>query len=746
MSGLGRRLRAERDLWQAVWKHVDTFLDRIESASDDDRTHVETMCALFPVFNVIEAARQRSVGYRLGAALAAAPGGLDAAGHLVGTVNQGGLTSGERIPGVEDCEFAVAGYHVNDDGEIDDPPGSFMSRSVTLARFRDEKHGEVTLRTPTYEFGDLTGAAPFAGAAMVPIVIGDGGLFPRDARENAMNGNAFAFTTWRALRDARALAVRLNATDPPLPLSGRLTQLLAPGTFPPPRADLLAIGSTARGHAQQCVSDAATLQTARARLAETGASDALTGALSTAAQTMQGQAADFGWSADRLSSPIVDTLGYAGLVTVRNRLIAAEGLPGPSGLPITLELLDAAAATAMNEAVENRIGYPDGPLRQLRMLQWTLRFFWEHRKAWMAWRHNLVLARLHADYMRGFTESLARVLNGQTSGIPLPATSKIGRETLVGATEIPLAGIPDLSTLVAGQIVVAGGARPAAAPVVDVLFDGKKLPPMRLKVPPLAVSVATGKDVPGMPGLLALATPLGTQYRRLDDDELRRGADRTGPAGDALVQALVAHRSRLALVLGDAGGGTGQRPAPPAVARPYPGIHRFDLEGPVSPASNRLFLRTMPLRSASGTGEQLPVARPGEIVLLHGRDQDGVAWQTAVEVDHAVVTTGGEARAEEAAGATPVPPCCAHDAPVMVVYVRSLLLPSGVELHDAFLHRSFAGFGARSLVTGVVLPEELDPDTSSTVQVGPDTLRPRRDPELRAAMRVFDEWMPKETA
>lgn len=733
MSALGRRLRAERDLWQAVWRHVDTFLDRIESSASDDQVHAETMCALFPVFDVIESSRKRSVGYRLDASLAAAPGGLGAGGHPIATVSAGDLKSGKRIPGVEDCEFAVAAYRINSDGEIDDPPWSFMTRSIALATFRDEKHGHVVLRTPTYEFGDL------GGAAMVAIDVGDSGLFPRAAREEAMNGGEAKFTKWKSLRDARVAAAKMLGGSTAVSLSARLAALGYPATH----VDLIDIGAEARAHAQRCRHDVGVLDQAKGRLSDIGLGAEVTGAIAAASATMHQQSLDFDEAANQLESP--HGLGYAALLAVGQRLAAAEGSPGLSGLPLTLEKLDVAAAQAMNEAVENRIGYPDGPLRQLRMLQWTLRFFWQHRTAWMAWRHGLVLARLYAEYMRGFTLSLERVLAGQPSGIPLPANSKFGRETLIGATEIPLAGIPNLSSLVAGQIVVVGGERPTAAPVVDVLFDGRKLPPMRLKVPPLAVSVATGKDVPGVPGLIKLATPLGDHHRRLDDDELRRSANRLGPAGDAIVQSLVAHRSRLALVLGDAGGGAGKRPAPPVIANPYPGIHRFDLEGPITPSDNRLFLKSIPPASASGTGESLPIARPGEFVLLYGRDEEGVAWQTAVEVDHVVVTTGGEAKKDEVAGATPVPPCCGHDEPVMVVYVRSMQLPSDVQLDGAFLHRSFAGFGVQSLVTGVVLPETLDGDTSSTVQVGPDLLRPRRDPELRAAVRVFDDWMPKET-
>ncbi len=738
MSGLGRRLRPERDLWYAVWRQVETFLDRIDSAVGDDERHAKTMCVLFPVFDVIERARERSVGYRLSEALRAVPGGAGGNGLPIATVAGATLVSGLRIPGVEDCEFAVAGY-APDSGTIDrNKPISLLSRSVNLATFRDEKHGQVLLRTPTYDFGHLD------GAAMQAIPVGDGGLFPPGEREKATNGDEFRFTRWTDLRNFRVQNAKTIGADAATPLSAKLSALLAPEVLPPKHTEVRAIGDKARGHARQCRHDSVVLERAKASLSEAGIDGDVTGAIATASATMSQQALDFDFAADKLSNGA----GYTELLGLVQRLSVAEGVPGASGLPVTLERLDLAAAKAMNEAVESRIGYPDGPLRQLRMLQWSLRVFWEQRRAWMRWRHDFVLARPYAEYMRGFTLSLERVLNGQPSGIPLPANSKIGRPALALATEVPLAGIPDLSSLAAGQIVVVGGERPTAAPVVEVLFDGKKLPPLRLKVPPLVVSLETGKDaggrnIPGMPGLIPLATPLGDRSSRLEDAELRRGASRRGPAGDALVRALVAHGSRLALVLGDAGGPGGRRPAPPPIAKPYPALHRFDLEGPITSTDNRLFLKTVPPASASGTGEPLPMARPGEMVLLYGRDEDGIPWQTAVEVDHVVIATGGEAKKDESAGATPVPPCCAHDEPVMVVYVRPMQFPG--ELHDAFLHRSFAGFGAPSLFTGVLLPEEVDPDTASTVQVGSQILRPRRDPELRAAVRVFDEWMPKET-
>jgi hypothetical protein len=763
VSGLGRRLSAERDLWRGVWQHVDTFLDRISSASDNDKTHATTMCALYPVFAVIERARQRSVGYSLSPATTAVPGGE---GLSVGlsTIEKGA----GRIPGVEECEYACAPYAVSkdDDGNatIDDPPKIILQRSVKLAQFRDLKHGEVTLRTPTYEFGFLSLGGPF-----VAIEVGDTGMFPKDAREDAMNGDAkdgdgnpvpANFVSWSALRTVRLLARAAPDKDGKTPL--RLSAQLMALTYPMKQTELNAIASTATAYAAATHADIATLNSAKTALSDAGVSDTVTGAILTATQAMSAQETAFKQAASAIANHGIPS--YSTLTQWKHLLETAEGTIAASGLPTALDTLDGEAAKAMNEAVENRIGYPDGPLRQLRMLQWTLRFFWEHRRGWMNWRHKLVLSRLHFEYLNNFTRSLDHVLKGQASGliypgnatgaagVPLPANTKVGKQILVGATEIPLSNLPDLTLLQAGRIAVIAGDRPTAAPVVDSLIDGKKLPPVRFKVPALAVSVETGPGLPGTPGLIAAGAPVQDHYRKIDDDELYRGAHRPGLPGDGrpsrasdgIIHALIAHRSRLALVLGNSGGD--DRPAAPAMVRPYPTIARFELEGTVTPSDNRLFLKALPARASSGTGEQLVLAAPGEFLLLHGKDKDNETWQTAIEVDRCVVVTGSEAKRDDASGATPTPPCCADDEPVMVIYLRQMYLPSDItELHGAYLHRSFAGFGARSLMTRVMLPVELDPSTSSSLTVGSTTIAPRRDPELEVAWRVFDEWIPKET-
>lgn len=768
MSGLGRKLSAERDLWRAVWQQVDAFLDRIGSASDNDRTHATTMCALYPVFSVIERARRRSIGYALDPATAAVVGGESLSVGLA----QIQLGAG-RIPGVEECEYACAPYAVSkdDDGNavIDDPPKILLSRTVELAKFRDLKHGEVTLRTPTYEFGSLTLMDGGRSVAAMAIEVGDGGMFPRAAREDAMNGDAkdgegnpvpANFVSWSALRKLRLDVKAAPDEDGKKPL--RLSEQLMNFEYPPKQTELNGIASVATSYASDTHADLLALNGARQQLTDAGIGGEITGAIAAATQAMTAQEAAFRKAAAAIGNHGIPS--FAKLSEWKQLLEDAEGKLADSGLPTEIDALDRKARKAMDEAVENRIGYPDGPLRQLRMLQWTLRFFWEHRRGWMNWRHRLVLSRLYSEYMAPFTVSLARVLNGQTSGliypgnadgaagVPLPATTKVGKQILVGATEIPLSNVPDVALLEAGRICVVAGDRPTAAPVIDALIDGKKLPPVRFKVPQLAVSVETGAGLPGTPGLVATGTPIQDHYRRIDDEELYRGAHRPGLPGDGkpsrardgILHALIAHRSRLALVLGNAGGD--DRPKAPAMARPYPTTPRFDLEGTITPSDNRLFLKALPPRASSGTGEQLLLAAPGEFLLLHGKDADGQAWQTAIEVDRCVIATGSEARRDDGAGATPVPPCCADDEPVMVIYLRQMFLPSEItELSGAFLHRSFAGFGARSLMTRVMLPEALDPSTSSSVTVGATTISPRRDPELEVAWRVFDEWMPKES-
>lgn len=732
MTALGRRLQGERDLWKAVWRQMETALDRIDAARDQDEPHVKTMCALLPVFGVVERARHRANGYRLDDALGASPAGVGR-----GNVGGGQLVSTTRIPGVEDCEFAVTGMKVDDDGELTD--AAFLWRTTTLAVFRDEKHGtDVVLRAPAYDFGALTGAP----VVHVDGVI-DGGFFTKDQRRKAADGEDQGddmFRTWAAVRNGRLDALDKDqlAADAP-PLAAKLDGL---GDHPS-AVSLQALALEARDRAAACRSDELVLRGSEAILDEVGAAAAAE-AVAAAGAALADMAAHYESAASRLSDGV---LGYQERTSVRDSLQRGDGIRvPPSNLPAAIAALDAAAAAAMQEAVELRIGYPDGPLRQLRMLEWTLRFFWDQRRQWMRVRHRVVLSKLHQRYMGGFVRSLDRVLRGLSSEIPLPAGTTAGRDTMVGATELALGfdSPVDLGELVAGQIAVVGGSRPTAAAVVDVLVDRKKAPPQRLKVPPLVVSPEVGTDLPGIAGMIERGAPIGRSMPRvLAREEILTGHSRAGRGHDGLVQSLIAHRSRLALVLGEDGGS--DRPAPPRMERPYASITEFAVEGEVSASDTRLFLSQVPPASASGTGERIGIARPGEVMLLRGVDADGDWWQTAIEVDRSEVLAVSEARAGEEVGQSPVPTCLCDDPDVMVVHVRAMQLRH--PLTQVVLHREFEGFGARCLVTEVMLPVDLDADTASaTASVGGQTVTVRRDPELAAAVKVLDQWMPKESA
>ena len=130
-------------------------------------------------------------------------------------------------------------------------------------------------------------------------------------------------------------------------------------------------------------------------------------------------------------------------------------------------------------------------------------------------------------------------------------------------------------------------------------------------------------------------------------------------------------------------------------------------------------------------------------MLLRGADEHDQFWQTVVEVDRAEIVAGAQARADDAVSATATPPCCADDAPVMIVHVRTMQLPTGVVLVRAIrLHRDFRGFGLRSLLARGVLPVQLDPETATvTVPDGAVTRTVLRDPELKVAVRIFEEWL-----
>ncbi|RKH13887.1 hypothetical protein D7X74_21010 [Corallococcus sp. CA047B] len=715
-----KRLSMELDGWQAAWKQLDAFLDRVDGAAEQDSPYVQTVCALLPVFSVIERARRRAVGIALSPALPSAPGGAGLPG-----LTTAALVGGEqRLPGVEELEFAVGTIGTNSDGEL--TKASVLAGTVTLFAFRDEKHGgEVAVRVPTYDFG------PLLASGIVDEAI-DAGLFSTDQRRAAAEGDAAEMKTWTGLRATRRGELTTTAETVPLSsvLNGLSTSSL-PGAFDP-------VASGAATCRDECLADRGVLLQAKTTVEEQGADVALTDALQRAADSLQGQATDYGTVATALQPPRTATHSPTALADLQATLRRADspGLPGQ--LSIEMTLLDVEAGKGMDDAVAARLAYPDGSLRMLRTLEWSLRFHWVFRQRWFDARNRAVLAPLLRQVLKPFCDSLTRVLAGTSTGIPLVGAVTVVKDTPTQATALSVTPTADLTKVQAGHVAHVGGERPTLALVLGWEVKGGPPGDMRLRITPLNVSIATDAKLPGVAGLVRSGATVSGSAVSLSTQELLEGQSAAGPQADGIVQETLALGTRLTLLLGQGGNALGL--VPPTVPAPYPG-QTFKLLPPVEVGATRLFLDGIPLASTSGSTTPVQVARPGELLLVRGADDEGTWWQGVAQVDTVSVLTGAAARDEDPVTATPTPVCCGDDEEVVVITLRDLQLPKAL-VRDVTLRRDFKGFGGPSLATGVMLPIELDPGTVNvTVQDGGVTKTVLRDPELRVAAAVLKTWL-----
>ncbi|CAM3931830.1 hypothetical protein G4177_11750 [Corallococcus sp. ZKHCc1 1396] len=715
-----KRLSMELDGWQAAWKQLDAFLDRVEGAAEQDAPHVQTVCALLPVFSVIERARRRAVGIALSPALPSAPGGKGLAG-----LAPAALVGGEqRLPGVEELEFAVGTIGADGDGKL--TGAAMLAGSVTLFAFRDEKHGgEVVVRVPAYDFGPLLASGTVADAI-------DAGLFSTDQRRAAAEGGEAEMKTWTGLRNTRR--GQLTTTAETVPLSSVLGAL----SVSSPSSDFDPVASGAATRQSECLADRSVLLQAKTTVEEQGADVALTDALQRAADSLQGQATDYGTVATALQPPRTATHSTTQLADLQATLRRADSPGMPGQLSTELTLLDVEAGKGMDEAVAARLAYPDGSLRMLRTLEWALRFHWVFRQRWFDVRNRTALAPLLRQVLKPFCDSLTRVLAGTSTGIPLVGAVTVVKDTPTQATALSVTPTVDLAKVQAGHMAHVGGERPTLALVLGWEVKGGTPGDKRLRISPLNVSIATDAKLPGVAGLVRSGATVSGSAVSLSAQELMEGCSAAGPQADGVVQETVALGTRLALLLGQGGNALGL--VPPAVAAPYPG-QTFKLLPPVEVGAARLFLEGMPLASTSGSAQPVPVARPGELLLVRGADDEGTWWQGVAQVDTVSVLTGAAAREEDPATVTPTPVCCGDDEEVVVITLRDLQLPKAL-VRDVTLRRDFKGFGGPSLATGVMLPIELDPGTVNvTVQDGGVTKTVLRDPELRVATAVLKGWL-----
>lgn len=714
MSAIARRVRAERDLWKAVWKQMEAFLDRVDGAADQDEPHAQTLCQLLPVLNVIESARYRASGVRLEAAR---PATLRGTGLV--TTAAALKPSPTRLPGLEECELATAPMHIPDDSHQQ----VVLWPSETLAIFRDAKrHLDGAKVVPAYDNGRVTTYEPLDDAA-------DDGLFPFDNREDAAEGDEVVYVPWSTLRQTKLDALPA-ATGTARPLSVQLDAL----TLAAPLADYRAIGAGAAAAAAACLADRATLAAARAELEEVGADAALIAALGAVETELLEQARGYQGVADQLANPTSSQL-QQDKEALEARLRAADFVGGLLGLSTKMIALDQASSAAFDAACEARITYPDGPLRQLRLLEQGLRFYWRMRSRWMGQRFPLITYPIVDQVWQVYVDGLDDVVLGRPSQLVLPPGTVTTMSVNARATKVYVTGIPLPAGFAPGRLAMIDGPRPAAMVVTDLGFDKYGL---FLMTTPVELSLDTDEALPGVPGLIDPGVAIRPQFPTFTTAEWQRGvaiiASRT-----ALLTGLIAHASRLELLLG--AGAAGDRPAARPVPRPYPGVTHWALEGPVAPEAARLFLAAVPSASASGTGERLGVGRPGELMLVRGRDAEGLTWQGVAEIDHCEILSGEAAKADAELTGTAVPPCCEDQAEVMVVYLRALELPAEL-VADVTLRRDFLGFGTRTLLSGTILPATLDGATTvPTVTVDGEARLVLRDRELETALRWFEDWL-----
>lgn len=717
-----KRLRMELDVWQAAWKQLEAFLDRVDDAAGQDEPHAKVVCALLPVFGVIERARKRARGVALSPPLACAPRGAGLGSVGVGTL--GGADS--RVPGVEELEFAVAGIASDNDGKLTND--AELAGTTTLFAFRDEKHGgDVQVRAPTYDFGPLASNGSVTGVV-------DAGLFSRDQRKDAtLNGN-IAMKTWQKLRDER-VAKLPSPSATAQPLSSTLDALHSYSK----KTDLTAVANGAAALRDECKADKDTLSSAVKPLDEEGASTVVD-AINQATNALQTQMDRYDAVAKGLTGAALASLTEAQLVQLKATLHLADAPDVAGHPPKAIEDLDAAAASAMNDEVNARLAYPDGPLRMLRALEWALRFQWVFRLNWFKVRNQVSLKPLLKRVLSVFTDNLSRLLSKQPTGFPLALA--VAKDTATQATTLSVTSSADLTNVKPGQLAVIGGDRPALAIVLGWEAKGGSKPERRLKISALNASIATGAKLPGVAGMVQLGAPVNAGPVSFTADELLTGNASAGPQANGLVQEVIALASRMALVLGKDTHPLGL--APPVVAAPYPSV-TFDVLEPVEVGATRLFLQSAPPASASGSTKSVPVARPGELLLIRGADEEGTWWQSVVQVDSVDVRSAASAKDDDAATGTPVPPCCEDDDEIVVITLRDMQLPKSL-VRNVTLRRDFKGFGGPSLATGVVLPIEVDPDTATLTE--PDSGKNQvvlRDPELRAAVSILKTWVGGET-
>ena len=685
-----RRLKSEMALFRAAWMQVDTFLDRIDGALDEDSWYDLRTRVLGVAAEALEANRLRRSGYRLLSVRWDRP---DQVWASLPSQDTREIT----LPGSIDAELAMAGLEVNPDGKVpSNDRRAWLPASRDLFEVFDDDADDFRMRhAPHYLFGRLAHrqSAEVGGSD-------SSSLFSSSRREEAAEDGFAELGSWASMHADRLASLRL---DP-----GRWPDTQG-GLASPDETRVQVLSGDLEGRAklytmtQQIAENLEALTEAWQELDLDEPDDPLLPLVAGLRQSIQ---VEQNWT--RLALQHFDNGDYGS---------AAVALGNRRGLSDALWI-----GREMDAVLQVRLAYPDGPLRQLRALERGLAEHWRARSRWFAFRRERVLQMFWTRFLSPFLASLASLLR---AGVALPPTGLISTRTLrpvsASATELPLSMPASLPRVRSGQSVVVGGTRPTLA---ITLARHTKRGELRLEVLPLRPSQSTEPGVPGVPGLVDAEAPLWDRVTPFDPARVVHGGDPAHPELDGVYQELLTLWCRFALLNGSS------TPAPEGYVSSLVLAVHGHIGDPLTSGAPRLLIPEPP--------PDLPAfGASGELLLLRGEDEQGELWQGVVEIAHSSWSTMEQQEAIPETG-TDSPSCCHPGSPCIVLTLSGNTLPVDL-VNGIVLHRSFNGFGAATLACGHLLPSGLDPYTSTLQVQGRDV---DRDPELQGALQVLRQVLP----
>lgn len=758
-----RRFRNELDRWSSWWRGVEVFIERIENARDEDEAPQRVYEALLEVASVAEQQRVAQTGEGL------------LAPDLQG---QGSLAPDERssrLPGMDTCELAVAQL-VNGEEKVTDT----VWLPSTLPVYQLEIDGEdQSMAVPSYGYSasqtpqllDDDIAEAFGPSRRKKAALA--GLDPNVPVSDSDDVGDEEPLSWSMLTaNRRAESPELPPADELPRLSTEVVEaiqlllLVAGGSFEP--------GYDAVTEAESLADQVDQIEQALALALVTVLGDPNDPEDGGALGVLQDEAHDaveFVEGFVGVYQSILD--GYAALATALRQvgqavasgsdatdaIVAAHGALSTAQSPTGHALLTKAVETTdlgahLDEAMDTRIAYPDGTLRPVRALELAFRGHWLRQLRIQRRRHHRFLLPRWTAFRLLMTSRLHAFLSGIGVGFEVGGLS-LGSEATVASvrlgTNVP-AYLSGLDVIEPGQIGVLGGPRPTGAIVLGTTATVEGM--LALHIEPLRVSIAAGLDLPGTPGLVAAGTPIETTHGGFDAHSLQTGEHSDGPASDGLVEAALSHWSRLCLVFGRAAVDAelgGRAPADPGQA-----LEPTTWHGALDPSARTLVLHGLPgahLEAIDGEVVQR-VVRAGELLLIHGRDEDGGEVTGVAEVDRAVSFKASQLGQLDGEGIVELstlaeglaePDCelcalCKPDEDLVLVTLRSLDLPTTL-VEGITLRRDFGGFEAPSMACGVLLPTDVVAQLQGVATYTPPFDGADRIAEFNAAMRAMASWV-----